>query len=117
MKFCHKISQPFILNNRDMHLITDNLQKIIALCKKYRVKALYVFGSILTPRFNDKSDVDFSATFNHDSDPLIAAENFMNFYMELENLMGRRIDLVDEEFIRNKYFMEELNETKKLIYG
>lgn len=100
-----------------MHLINDNLQKIIALCQKYKVKTLYVFGSILTPRFNENSDVDFSAIFNHDSDPLVAGENFMNFYMELENLMGRKIDLVDEDFIRNKYFREELNETKQLIYG
>lgn len=100
-----------------MRLITDNLQKIIALCKKYRVKSLYVFGSILTPRFNENSDVDFSATFNHDPDPLVAGENFMNFYMDLEDLMGRRIDLVDEDFLRNKYFIEELNETKQLIYG
>lgn len=37
--------------------------------------------------------------------------------MELEHLMGRRIDLVYEEFIRNKYFREELNGTKQLIYG
>lgn len=100
-----------------MQLITANLPKIITLCKKYKVKALYVFGSILTPRFNDQSDVDFSATFNHDSDPLVAGENFMNFYMDLEKLMGRKIDLVDEEFIRNKYFREELDETKQMIYG
>lgn len=100
-----------------MHLITDNLQAIIALCKKYKVKTLYVFGSILTPRFNDNSDVDFSATFHPEDDPLVAGENFMNLYMGLENLMGRRIDLVDEEFIKNKYFREELNETKQLIYG
>ncbi len=100
-----------------LNLITNNLPKIIALCKKYKVKSLYVFGSILTPRFNNNSDVDFSAIFNHDSDPLVAGENFMDFYMELENLMGRKIDLVDEDFIRNKYFREELNETKQLIYG
>lgn len=100
-----------------MHLITVNIHKIIALCKKYKVKTLYVFGSILTPRFNENSDVDFSATFNHDPDPLVAGENFMNFYMDLEDLMGRRIDLVDEDFLRNKYFIEELNETKQLIYG
>ena len=100
-----------------MHLITVNIHKIIALCKKYKVKTLYVFGSILTPRFNENSDVDFSATFNHDPDPLVAGENFMNFYMDLEDLMGRRIDLVDEDFLRNKYFIEELNETKHLIYG
>lgn len=100
-----------------MYLITENLQKIIALCEKYKVKSLYVFGSILTPRFNENSDVDFSALFHHDPDPLIAGENFMNFYMDLEDLMGRRIDLVDEEFVRNPYFKEELEETKQLVYG
>ena len=100
-----------------MHLITNNLQNIISLCKKYKVKTLYVFGSILTPRFNEKSDVDFSATFNHDSDPLVAGENFIEFYMALEELMGRRIDLVDEDYLKNPYFIEELNETKQLIYG
>lgn len=100
-----------------MHLINDNLQKIIALCKKYKVKSLYVFGSILTSRFNDNSDVDFSATFHHDSDPLVASENFLEFYMALEDLIGRKIDLVDEDYLRNPYFIEELNETKQLIYG
>lgn len=100
-----------------MHLITYNLHKIIALCKKYNVKTLYVFGSILNPRFNKNSDVDFSATFNHDSDPLVAGENLIEFYMALEDLMGRRIDLVYEDSLRNPYFIEELNETKKLIYG
>lgn len=100
-----------------MHLITDNLQKIIALCKKYKVKSLYVFGSILTSRFNENSDVDFSTTFNHDPDPLIAGENLINFYMDLEDLMERRIDLVDEDCLKNPYFIEELNETKQLIYG
>ena len=41
----------------------------------------------------------------------------MNLYMDLEVLMGRRIDLVDEEFLKNKYFIEELEETKQKIYG
>lgn len=101
----------------NMHLITDNLQKIIALCKKYRVKSLYVFGSILTPRFNDKSDVDFSATFHYEEDPLVAGENRIQFYIGLQDLMKRKIDLVDEDCIRNPYFKEELEETKQLIYG
>ncbi len=100
-----------------MHLITDNLQKIIALCIKYKVKSLYVFGSILTSRFNDNSDVDFSATFHPEEDPLIAGENRIQFYIGLQDLMGRKIDLVDEDCLRNPYFIEELNETKQLIYG
>lgn len=100
-----------------MQLITDNIQKIIALCRKHRVKSLYVFGSILTNRFNENSDVDFSATFYPKEDPLIAGENRIQFYIGLQELMGRRIDLVDEEYIRNPYFKEELEETKQLIYG
>lgn len=40
------------------------MDKIIALCKKYKVAKLWVFGSILTPRFNDDSDVDLSVDFD-----------------------------------------------------
>ena len=43
-----------------MKLIEMNIDKIIALCRKYKVAKLWVFGSILTPRFNDASDVDSS---------------------------------------------------------
>ena len=100
-----------------MHLISENIEQIYALCKKYGVKTLCVFGSILTPRFNENSDVDFSATFYPEEDPLVAGDNFLNLYMDLEDLMGRRIDLVNEANLRNKYFIEELEETKRLIYG
>ena len=100
-----------------MHLITDNLEQIYALCRKYGVKTLCVFGSILTPRFNEQSDVDFSATFYPEEDPLVAGEKRIQFYINLSELMGRRIDLVDEDYIKNPYFKEELDETKKLIYG
>ena len=100
-----------------MHLINDNLEQIYALCRKYGVKTLCVFGSILTPRFNENSDVDFSATFYPEDDPLIAGENRIQFYISLEDLMGRRIDLVDEDNLKNPYFIEELEETKQLIYG
>ena len=100
-----------------MHLITDNLEQIYDLCRKYGVKTLCVFGSILTPRFNENSDVDFSATFYPEEDPLVAGEKRIQFYISLEDLMGRRIDLVDEDNLKNPYFIEELEETKQLIYG
>ena len=100
-----------------MKLIELNLEKIYELCRKYKVKTLSVFGSILTDRFNDESDVDFSATFYPEEEPLVRGENFLNLYMDLGDLMGRRIDLVDESNLRNPYFIEELEETKQLIYG
>ncbi len=47
-----------------MQLIENNIHKIIDLCKKHKVHKLFVFGSILTNRFNDKSDVDLVVDFN-----------------------------------------------------
>ena len=41
-----------------MKLIEDNSQGIPAICEKHKVSRLFVFGSILTDRFNEDSDVD-----------------------------------------------------------
>lgn len=95
-----------------------NIDKIIALCKKYKVMKLWVFGSILTSRFNDDSDVDFSVIFDKNKIPLINyADNFLDFIDELKQLIGRDIDMVCEESVQNPYFRRELDSTKKLIYG
>ena len=103
-----------------MKLIELNMDKIIALCKKYKVAKLWVFGSILTPRFNADSDVDFSVDFDAETiknDCLDWAEIFFGFMHELENIIGRRIDLVCDDNIRNPHFRQELDSTKQLIYG
>ncbi len=39
-------------------LIAQKLPEIAALCKKYRVATMYLFGSATTDRFNDESDID-----------------------------------------------------------
>lgn len=100
-----------------MHLINDNIHKLKALCKKYKVSKLYVFGSILTSRFNDDSDVDLLVNFTPEIDHNNYADNFLDFYHSLKMLFGREVDLVEETAIRNPFFKEELEETKHLIYG
>lgn len=47
-----------------MKLIEINIQKIVELCRKFHVKKLWGFGSILTPRFNDESDIDLCVDFD-----------------------------------------------------
>lgn len=103
-----------------MKLIEMNIDKIAALCKKYKVAKLWVFGSILTPRFNDNSDVDFSVDFDESTikrEGLDWADLFFDFMHELENLLGRPVDLVCDDSVRNTYFRKELDNTKRLIYG
>lgn len=103
---------------RNMKLIEVNLDKIIALCKKYKVSKLWVFGSILTDRFNNKSDVDFSVKFDKDKLELADyADNYLDFHEDLRLLLSRDIDLVTEDSLTNPYFIKELNSTKQLVYG
>lgn len=99
-----------------MKLIELNMDKIIALCKKYKVAKLWVFGSILSDRFNDDSDIDFSVIFHYDQiqDMFVT---FFDFIEELQQLLGRKVDVVDETAVRNPYFRAELDNTKQLIYG
>ena len=87
-----------------MKLIENNIQKIIDLCKKHKVHKLFVFGSVLTSRFNDNSDVDLVVDFNK-------AE------YALENLFGRKVDLLEEQTIKNPYLKKNVDATKTLIYG
>lgn len=101
-----------------MKLIEMNMEKIIALCRKYKVAKLWVFGSILTPRFNDESDVDFLVVFDQSRITLLdMVDIFFDFIYALEDLLGRKIDLTDYTAIRNKYFKEEVDEKKQLIWS
>ncbi|MBD5210279.1 MAG: nucleotidyltransferase [Bacteroidales bacterium] len=100
-----------------MHLIQNNIQKLFTLCKKHKVKSLYAFGSILTPRFNEQSDIDILVNFSPEIDHNSYADNYFDFYNALKSLFGRNVDLVDESAVSNPYFKEELEETKHLIYG
>ena len=101
-----------------MQLIELNIQRIFDLCRRHKVKTLAVFGSILTDRFNDQSDVDMLVDFepaNHDAFDYVG--NYFDFRDALERLFDRRVDLIEEKGLRNKYLIANLNRTKQMIYG
>lgn len=101
-----------------MKLIELNLQQISDLCRKHKVRTLSVFGSILTNRFNDSSDVDLLVDFDTtDHEKWDYVTNYFDFQESLEKLFGRKVDLVVEKGLRNKYFIKNINRTKQLIYG
>lgn len=99
-----------------MKLIEHNIQKIIDLCKKHKVHKLFVFGSILTNRFNEKSDVDLIVDFNK-AEVNDYFDNYFEFKYSLEDLLGRKIDLIEEQTIKNPYLKKNLDDTKALIFG
>lgn len=103
-----------------MKLIELNLQRILALCRKHRVRTLSVFGSILTDRFNENSDVDFLVDFephNPDSLEFDYVSNYFGLKDSLENLLNRKVDLIEYGDNLNPIFKAIVDRKKQLIYG
>lgn len=94
-------------------LYTDEIK---ALCQKYKVRRLSVFGSLVKGGFNEKSDIDLIVDF----EPLSNKEytdNYFDLMFALEDKFHRPVDLVEETEIRNPYFIKNIEAHKKLIYG
>jgi predicted nucleotidyltransferase len=89
-----------------------------AFYQDFRVKKLYLFGSLLTDHFDEeKSDIDLLVEFDETGlKPEEIGELFLHFLSALEDLLDKKIDLVRNKHFRNKYFQEELDKTKVLIY-
>ncbi|MBO4801576.1 MAG: nucleotidyltransferase domain-containing protein [Bacteroidaceae bacterium] len=98
----------FLLEHANAH--------IAALCRKHRVRHLYAFGSVLTPRFTEQSDVDFLVDFNTEeiTDYLT---NYFELKYALEEALGREVDLVEEKAVLNPIFKRNIERTKAPIYG
>lgn len=98
-----------------MRLIELNLQQIFDLCRAHKVKTLSVFGSILTDRFNENSDVDMLVDFDSQSiDDYVS--NYFSLRDSLAKLFNRDVDLLEEKGIKNKFLLRNLNRTKQVIY-
>ncbi len=101
-----------------MKQIELNIQRILDPCRLHKVKSLAVFGSLLPYRFNEDSDIDILVNIEPtDPDKFDYVTNFLDFQDSLESLLKRKIDLVVGSSLRNKYFINNLNRTKQIIYG
>lgn len=86
------------------------------LCKKNKVKNLFVFGSALTDSFTDKSDIDLIVDIDS-NDPLDYADNYFKLKFALEELLNRQIDLLENKAIKNPYLRENIDNSKTLLYA
>ncbi len=91
-----------------------DLKKIL---NQHKIKRAYVFGSVCTNKFNEKSDLDFLVSFYDGLEPLEMGELWWSLHDNLRLTFNREIDIVTERSLKNPYFIKELNETKELIYG
>lgn len=86
------------------------------LCLQNKVKSLYVFGSVLTSDFSEKSDIDLLVDIEG-NDPFDYADNYFNLKFALQDLLKRPIDLLENKAIKNPFIRQNIDESKSLIYA
>jgi len=82
-------------------------------CRRWKVKELDLFGSVLREDFRPDSDIDLLVTFESDAQwgffDLVTMED------ELKEILGREVDLVErrsversENYIRRRHILQSL---------
>ncbi len=79
------------------------------------MKRLYLFGSVLSEKFDSFSDIDILIEFD-EVELSHYFDNYLDFKESPENLLHREIDLVENQAVRNPVFRKILDREKKLIY-
>jgi predicted nucleotidyltransferase len=93
------------------------ISRLEALCVKYRAAEFYAFGSVLTPKFNSESDLNFIVSFWPEVPIEDYASLYFDFLFELEKPTGRHVDLMTKKEINNPFLRESIEKTKTLLYA
>ena len=87
-----------------IRILKENMEDI----KKFGVKRIGIFGSVVRDEAGEKSDIDFVVEFEKGKKDF---DNFISLVFYLEKLFGRKVDLLTPESISpyiKKYIMEEI---------
>jgi len=97
--------------------IAQHRSGISAICQRYRISRLEVFGSAARAEDFDptSSDADFLVEFAPDVQP--GLDSFFGAKAALEALLGRGVDLVESGAVRNPYVLASINRNREAIYA
>jgi predicted nucleotidyltransferase len=98
-------------------LVADRQSDIAALCRRFRVRRLEVFGSAATGAFDPaRSDIDFLVEFE-DLRQGEWADAYFGLLEGLAALFGRPVDLVTVGAVRNPYLLRSIEATRSPLYA
>lgn len=84
-------------------------------CRKWRIRELSVFGSVLRDDFGPESDLDFLVSF--EAGTPLDIDRLLDMKEELAARCGRTVDLVEKEALRNPWRRHEILKTREVIYA
>ena len=98
-------------------VLEDKIAAIAALCRKYKVIRMYVFGSAVRDDFRPgESDVDLLVEFGS-MDGHAKAHAYFDLLDELRDLLGTDVDLVMAGAVKNRYLARDIEQTKQELYA
>jgi predicted nucleotidyltransferase len=99
-------------------IIEEKLAELAALCRRFHVRRLEVFGSAAHGEDFDPARSDFDFLVEFDSDPsALSLKVFFGFKDALELLFGRPVDLIEECAVRNPYLRASIERSREPVYG
>lgn len=106
---------------RRMHalpeIVTTHLGEVRALCEKYSVKRLTIFGSAVKGTFDpEKSDLDFVVELFPYANPIAEGRAYLDLREELETLFRRPVDLVALADVKNPYVAASIRRAQHQLY-
>ena len=99
----------------DLHI--DD-QAVESFCKRWKIRELALFGSVLRDDFHKDSDVDVLVTFQNDARWTLF--DHVDMQDELASILGRRVDLVSRRGIeasRNSHRRSMILDSAEVIYA
>ena len=97
--------------------IEDRRDAIADLCRRFHVERLDVFGSAASDGFDEEaSDLDFLVVFRR-VESMSPADQYFGLLSELQGLLGRDVDLLTRQSLRNPYFIRSVEQTRRLLYA
>ena len=97
--------------------VNEKMIAVQSLMRKHRIKKGYLFGSSVKGDFNAQSDIDVLVEVDDTIEPVELGGYLWDLQFALEDSFGRKGHLLTTRSLRNPYVIEEINETRELIYG
>ena len=74
------------------------IEELASVCRRYQVRELAVFGSVLRPDHGPESDVDMLVSFQPTA--RVTFTTLARMQRELEAVLGRKVDLVPKDGLK-----------------
>jgi uncharacterized protein len=95
--------------------ITLPQKKIGDFCLKWKILEMALFGSVLSDEFHLDSDIDVLVSFKDDDG--WGLFDFVDMIDELQDIFGRKVDLVEKDSLRNPFRRQAILAGNEVIYA